>query len=323
MNEFAKKDFKEQKIPESPGFFTFSDENKILYTGITTNLKAKINTFLSRNLEDENVFKMISLTRVISYTETETFFNAFVEKKKLFNKEVPEYNRLIRPFENYVYLGIDFSKVPFFRVTQDTQSELYFLGPFKDRFFLYDFLDIMGTLFKFPVCEDENYPCQRYEGKKCSGWCLKENEEITKIIFNSYLQPDIKLINKIQKKYDEYFNELKFEKAESLKNQRKIIEKYYEIVKFLHITKEINLDFTENKKKYKIRNGILVEILENREITYFPELHLNYRDNELLTFEKDQLVERWIIYNHLKKNKLERLNEIYKRSISKINEFFS
>ncbi len=322
MIEFAKKDFKEQKIPESHGIFTFSDENKILFAGITANLKAKINTFLSRNLEDENIFKMVSLTKEVSYEETETFFNALVEKKKLFNKETPEYNRLIRLFENYVYLGIDFRKPPFVKVTQDTQSELYFLGPFKDCFFLYDFLDTMGKLFCFPVCEDENYPCQRYKLKKCSGWCLKENEEITKIILNSYMKPDDKLINEILKKHDKYFNELKFEKAETLKNQRKIIEKYYEIIKFLHITKEINLSFTENGKKYKIENGMLIEILENSKTTYFPKLDFNYRDNEMMAFEKDQLAERWIIYQHLKKNKLEQLNEIYKKSISKISEFF-
>ena len=180
----------------------------------------------------------------------------------------------------------------------------------------------MGALFKFPVCEDENYPCQRYKQKKCSGWCLKENEEITRIILNSYLKPDDKLINEILKKHDKYFNELKFEKAETLKNQRKIIEKYYEIIKFLHITKEINLIFTGNGKKYKIENGMLIEILENSKTTYFPKLDFNYRDNEMMAFEKGQLAERRIIYNHFKKNKLEQLNKIYKKSISKISEFF-
>ena len=191
--EFAKKDFKEQNIPEQSGIFTFSDVKKKLYIGKTSNLKKSLNKILSLNPENEILFKLVSLTKKVSFTEYPSLFFALIEEKKLLDKFMPEHNVLLKLHLDYVYLGIDFAIVPYFKVVENTQENLYYLGPFRDRFFLYDLLDTMGELFQFPVCEDEKYPCQRLKNKKCYGWCVKDNTEIGKVIVNSYLQVNKKL----------------------------------------------------------------------------------------------------------------------------------
>ncbi len=320
MIEFAKKDFKNQKIPESSGVFIFSDSRKNLYIGKASNLKKTLDILLTKKLENKIIFKMISLTKTISYEKTSTLFDALVKEKICLNKEIPEFNQQIIPYEDYVYLGIDFNRVPYFNITENTQSNLYYIGPFRDRFFLFDLIDTFGTVFNFPACEDENYPCIRLKEKKCFGWCVEENRKIQKIIRESYLQPNEKLLNKIKKKQEKLFDNLQFEKAEILKKQKEKILKFYDFLKLFHVTKNLNTIFSENETTYEIKNGMLLKIIKDGKQTYFPEFNIEYRDNEYLAHEKNQYAERRIIFQYLKKNKLEKINEIFKKSILKINE---
>ena len=320
MIEFAKKDFKNQKIPESSGVFIFSDSRKNLYIGKASNLKKTLDILLTKKLENKIIFKMISLTKTISYEKTSTLFDALVKEKIFINKEIPEFNQQLKPYENYVYLGIDFNRVPYFNITENTQSNLYYIGPFQDRFFIFDIIDIFGTVFGFPACKDENYPCKRLKEKKCFGWCVEENRKIQKIIRESYLQPNEKLLNKIKKKQEKLFDNLQFEKAEILKKQKEKILKFYDFLKLFHVTKNLNTIFSENETTYEIKNGMLLKIIKDGKQTYFPEFNIEYRDNEYLAHEKNQYAERRIIFQYLKKNKLEKINEIFKKSILKINE---
>jgi len=320
MFKFAKKDFKDQKIPECSGVLIFSDSRKDLYIRKASNLKKTINNFLTKNLENKIIFKMISLTRTISYEKTSSLFDALVKEKIYLNKENLEFNQQIKPFEDYVYLGIDFNRVPFFNISENTQNNLYYIGPFQDRFLIFDIIDAFGTIFGFPACEDENYPCIRLKVNKCSGWCVKENREIQEIIRESYLQPNEKGISKIKMKKEELFDNLQFEKAEILKKQKENILKYYDFLKFFHVTKSLNTIFSENKTTFEINNGMLLKVIKDDKKTYFPEFDIEYRENEYLAHEKNQYAERWIIYQHLKKNKLEKINEIFRKSIFKMKE---
>ncbi|NQV18049.1 MAG: hypothetical protein HQ534_05850 [Armatimonadetes bacterium] len=320
MTEFVKKDLKNQKIPESSGVFIFSDSHKNLFIRKASNLKKTLDILLTKKLENKVIFKMISLTKTISYKKTSTLFEALVKEKTYLNKENPEFNQQIKPYEDYVYLGIDSNRVPFFNVTENTQNNLYYIGPFQDRFFLFDLIDTFGTVFGFPACEEKNYPCIRLKVNKCSGWCVEENRKIREIIRESYLQPNETVINKIKKKQEKLFDTLQFEKAEILKKQEEIILKYYDFLEFFHVTKNVNINFSENKITFEIKNGMLLKVVKDGKQTYFPEVNIEYRDNEYLAHEKNQFTERWIIYQHLKKNKLEKINEILKKSVLKINE---
>ena len=318
MIEFAKKDFKEQNISEQSGIFIFSDVKKILYIGKTSNLKKSLNNILSLNPENKTLFKLVSLTEKVSFTEFPSLFLALVEEKKLLDKFLPEYNILLKPYLDYVYLGIDIAGVPYFRVVENTQENLYYLGPFRDRFFLYDLLDTMGELFQFPVCEDEKYPCKRLKEKKCYGWCVKDNTEIGKVIVDSYLQVNKKVTEDLKVKEEELSKDLHFIKVEQLKKQITMIEKFYDQIRFMHATKNLDVELNIKETTITINKGMISEIREDSTFFHFPEISPQYRDNELLAFDKEQLSERWIIYSHLQKNRKKYLDKIYKNSVSEM-----
>ena len=318
MMEFAKKDFKEQNIPEQSGIFTFSDAGENLYVGKTANLKKSLNNIFSLNPENEVLFKLVSLTEKVRFTEYPSLFLALVEQKKLLDKFLPEYNILLKPHLDYIYLAIDFSSVPYFKVVENTQVNLYYLGPFRDRFFLYDLLDTMGELFQFPICEDEKYPCQRLKDKKCVGWCVKDNAETGKVIVDSYLQTNKKLTVELKAKKEELSNDLQFIKIEQLKKQISMIEKFYNQIEFLHTTKNLNMELNIKETTITINKGMITAIIDGSGIYHFPIISPQYCENELLAFDKEQLSERWIIYSYLQKNRKKYLDKIYKNSVSEM-----
>jgi len=323
MIKFNKIEIDRHKIPIETGIFTFSGNNNILYVNKTADLDKSIRQLFKVAKDDKNIFQLLSQTAEISYEEHASLFTALVHQKKLENKFYPEFNSIIKPYEQYVYLGINFDEPPYIKVVEDTQQNRFYIGPFKDRFFLFDLLDAMAELFQFPLCPDEKpFPCSRYKNDKCSGWCIKEKHETYSKAILPYIISTKDLLSSKQKEYNKYFSNLQFEKAEKLKNKIQLVEKYFEYLKFINVTKNLNLEFNENGRDFIIKDGRLNGVVENGEKDEFPLVTVEFRDSEVLAFNKDQLAERWIIYKYLinKNDKiiLDRINKFYKKSQLKI-----
>ncbi len=323
MIKFYKTDINKQKIPSGTGIFTLADSKSMLYVNKTSNLEKSIRQLFKIAKDDKNIFQLVSQTYEIAYEEHTSLFSALVHQKKLESTSHTEFNSMIKPYEKYVYLGINFDEPPYIKVVEDTQQNLFYIGSFKDRFYLFDLLDAMAELFQFPLCPDEKpYPCTRYKNNKCPGWCIKEKGETYSKAILPYIIPAQDLLSSKQKNYDEYFDDLQFEKAEKLKNKIQVVEKYFEYLKFINVTKNLNLKFNEDGRDFIIKDGRLNGIIEIEKKDEFPLVTLEFRDNEVLAFNKDQLAERWIIYKHLininDKIILDRLNEFYKKSQLKI-----
>ncbi|MBT6993591.1 MAG: hypothetical protein HN952_01410, partial [Candidatus Cloacimonetes bacterium] len=86
---------------------------------------------------------------------------------------------------------------------------------------------------------------------------------------------------------------------------------------FLIVTKNINIEI--KAKSVVIQNGLIAQIKDD----FFPILNIDYRDNELLAFEKNQLAERQIIFQYLQNIYPEILQNIYEDEKRKIYEYFN
>ncbi len=323
MNKIKKRELSERKeeVPEQKGVFIFSDKEKILYVSKTSNLKKRIEFFQNNVKNNKTILQLISLTEFIEWEISPTLFAALIKEKKILNTKNPEFNYQIKPYEDYVYLGIDFYKPSYFRITENTQGEFFYLGPFRDRFFLHDLIYTMMLLFQYPACEDENYPCEFYRKKICAGFCLNDAKEINGIIQKSYLLPNKNILEEIEQKRKNLFQNLEFKKAYLVEKQGRMIKKYYRMLEFFYTTKSIEMDFSENNISCKIRKGKLVELNEDGRIQYIESADPEYRENEILAIEKTQLDEMRIIFDHLKKTYPKEIDKIYSESISTTNIF--
>jgi excinuclease UvrABC nuclease subunit len=310
-----------EMIPNLQGCFTLrNSDGKELYTSISSDMRNTIGYLFELAKEDENVFQLLSLTELIECSETETLLEALLLQKEKNTKQPSNWNQTVSYHKNYVYLGFDFYNVPFISVLEDTQKELLFVGPFQRRFFLYDVLQFLADTFHFPLCEDKNYPCRRFKEEKCNGYCLQDRKEWQTALFESYLQRNEQLENELLNKEKQYLESLQFKEAEIIKEQLKLLRKYYHYLEFFHIVKKMNFTFTSYGKKVTIASGQITELEVNGEHYFFPISQPEYRENEHFAIEKTYLDEAWIVFQYLKLQKENILEQWYRESLQALKK---
>ena len=309
MIELEKKDVNKHKIPETCGFFIFFKEEKVLHFSKSINLNATIRTLLTKNSDNENILKLNSHTKTISYQTTENIFEALLVEKKFSLHNTAEFK--FDNSANYAYLAVDFTP-PYFRLKEDTQGNSFYVGPFINRFLVLDALESFHQFFQYPACENEKYPCSKLRDASCKGWCQKENLEIYDLIIKSYLQINQKNLINLELKQNEMMENLDFIEAENIKRYSNDISKFYELIIFFLVTKELKI----NLKTCKINNGLIKQIDGNN----FSLPEIKYRNNEMMAFNKNEFAERWIIFKQLKNEKT--INKIYKKNLLKMKSYF-
>jgi len=308
-----------RKLPRKTGVLQFLDNDKVLYITITGNIRRKYE-ILSKSA-DKYGFQMLSLTDMITYQTYESLFESFLKYKEILSYHHPEYNRLLADYSEYIYLSISFDNPPYFKISDQTIENHLYLGPFRNRFFPHDFLDIMNDLYKYPICESETYPCDLLKFNKCSGLCLSEKKELVEVIIHNYILVNDDKIKELKLKINAKENDIKFKEADEYKQKLKIVEKFYDHLYFLHITKQ--LDIENDAEGIIIKNGLLTKCSREEIKIDLPDTEMTYRDNEFLAFNKNEYQERRIIYDHFKVKYPKLLKRIYLKSYSRLFELLS
>lgn len=320
MEKIEKSNFigNKKQLPEKTGIFYFSKKNRILYIGYTSNLQRAVSTYFTENPEDKNIIQLISLTDEINYRIEDDLFSAFVSAKILIDQKNPEFNHYIQNHKDFVYLGIDFHNPPFFKIMEDTQDDLYYLGAFESRFMLLDFIESLNKIAKLPNCSSEEFPCELLKFDECDGYCLKDNPEKVEMIFNYYLFPNGDLEKRLEDEQEKLMDNLEFLKAELIKKQLSIIKKYYQRLKFLITTKDLNCLIEDEKYKFQIESGLIRKISGSDMQVEFHVEKVDFRANEILAIEKKYLAEAWFVYKKVNDLKPELVNKLYQENKEKL-----
>lgn len=317
MTKFNIEDLKQGKIdiPEENGFYVFRKGEAVVYAGKSANLQQTINQLLAVTEKPHSEVQETSDS--ISWEVMENMFQALMTEKN-FSQKNPDYQPPFRVHDIYKYMGIDFNKVPYFKFEDATLENRYYLGPFPSRFFLFDFLDSMMMQFHFPFCESDSYPCEKMNSKMCKGYCLEDNPALAEILKNNYLRIPQKNLSKLNKEASALSDNLEFEKAAEIEDRLVILNKFYDYLKFLHVTKKLELEYEENGVKYIFQKGVLAKVITKDQELVYPVPEMEYRNLEHLAIDKSELAERRIIYNFLKDKFPAQMDEWYQQSCTNL-----
>ena len=265
------------KIPASTGLFVYWKEEKPLFVHKSTNLQNSIKNYCEKETENQDILYLRKNFDKLTWIETKNLFEALIAEKEL-QKNNP-YQNVFNPYKDYVYLSINLEAAPHFKISDDTNSNNLFIGPFRKRFFLLDVFSSFAKVCNLPEIEENS----------------TENSLETKKLINQFvLKIHPNLINDLNRRMEKALKDLEFALHDEIKIYQNFLKKYYEYLDFFYQTKNINLNFEYKNKTYFIKNGNF----ENEE--NFSE----YRENELLAINKEEFDQRIIIYQHLKENKL-------------------
>ena len=156
-----KEDLQKLKLPDTPGVYFFIGPSKeILYIGKATSLRNRIRSYFTTDINEkrsELIAKMVSESRKVEWTVTDSTLEALILETNLIRTHKPTYNTRSKDDKSYNHLIItneDWPRVLVVRgkdlVEKFNEEEiLYQFGPFTSGVLFKEALKIIRKLFKF------------------------------------------------------------------------------------------------------------------------------------------------------------------------------
>ncbi|MDP8231769.1 MAG: hypothetical protein P9L91_03770 [Candidatus Zophobacter franzmannii] len=300
MNEILlSKDPKQDidKLPEKPGVFYFSNELQPLFVSLASNLKGRIAFYLDSMKEDDRFIALRDTATKLYWEEATNNLTALIWHKKLVKKLEPLLQPQVKPYEDYCYLAIDFEGDKKIQIKENTQGNLFYIGPFRDRFFVADLVETFKNLLQ-----------------------IKDDKQFSNnLLIETFLRSGNTFLAILEKRREDLFKEIKFQDSESMKAQIDVVAKFYQYMIFYYTARYINTTIDIDESKITIKNGFIEKIEGKGKIEEFRATDTSeYRENEFLALDKGDLDELWIVFFELVSSKKEIITSIYQENIRKV-----
>ena len=251
------------KLPKTPGVYTFKKGGKILYIGKAANIRERVKNHFHPVKYREAVIlpkaKLFNRVKQIGYLKTNSEIEALILEANLIKKYQPKYNVIWRDDKNYFFVGVTKEEFPKIFIThqpkiQNTKYKIQntrYIGPFVDGKSLKKTLEVLRKIFPYRTCKKlPRHPCLWHHLNRCPAPCLlksplgKQLDRFTKSInwgkaYRRNIQNLIKILQ--GKKTQAIINlrkEMKrasklqdFEKAAKIRDQIEALEKILANVK--------------------------------------------------------------------------------------------
>lgn len=231
------------QLPSSPGIYQyFNEEGEIIYVGKAKNLKRRVTSYFQKEHQSAKTIHLVENIADIKYIVVGSEQDAFLLENNLIKKYQPKYNILLKDGKSYPSICITKEEYPrVFKTRKIVPSIGTYYGPFTYGNTVDLVLELIHQLYPIRTCtlsltdkniSDGKYKvCLKYHIHKCCGICegytSKEQyenyiDEIRKII-----QGDAHEISKrIYNEMKGYAEQMEFEKAQQLKEQFELIERF-------------------------------------------------------------------------------------------------
>ena len=211
-----------KSLPELPGVYQFYDDDKIIYIGKAKNLKKRVSSYFTKNHESKKTKLLVKSIRKIEKIIVDTEMDALLLENNLIKKYQPKYNILLKDDKSYPWICIVAEPVPdifYTRKVEKRRGEYY--GPFTN---------VYSARFLIKLIKDI-YPFLNHE---LNHLIKKETEESIKIKFSENIKSIRNLIKgHFKKSIDElkdkmkfFSKNLKYEKAQEIKEKLEILYNY-------------------------------------------------------------------------------------------------
>lgn len=321
MSIISKNKFKKVKmiekilknLPQSPWIYKFFDKSeKIIYIWKSVNLKSRVSSYF--NWKSKLNFakkKMVSQIKNIEYILTNNEKESLILETTLIKEFSPKYNVLMKDDKNHIYLKITKEEIPRIIKTRIKTASGEYFWPYISTNNTNKILKLTKRVFWHRSCNlnfktinnkleiiwnfrKKSLPCMDYYIWTCAWPCLLENSKISlyKEKFDKLRDfmkwNHSKIIDDLKGKMAEKARDLKFEEAQTLKEDIIAIEglSQWQIVRDVVVN---NADIINIIEKYW---SFFIWVSKVRESKFV--WHQNYQIQNKLEEEKKEILEYFI-----------------------------
>lgn len=231
-----------RKIPNNTGVYIFYKDNKVLYVGKSVNIKKRVQSYFSKNINDTKISLLKKRANRIKYIKTLNEFDALLLEAKLIQKNKPPFNSRWRDDKRPLYIKITKEEFPKVTLTRyESQDLAYFYGPFLSSKIAKNILASLRTIFPFCSQKNNKQVCFYHHLNLCNpcpAQIIKFKDKQLIKQKKRYLQNIKSLKNVLDGKSRATFEKLrkkmyklaKYERFDEAARTKQIIDKLYEVI---------------------------------------------------------------------------------------------
>lgn len=229
-------------LPAKPGCYLMKNaEGKIIYVGKAISLKNRVRSYFHADSGHDNktrrlVREIVDLEWIVVGSELE----ALILEMNLIKRHRPKYNVRLKDDKRYPYIKVHlqdaFPKVTVTR--QMFEDGARYFGPYTSAWALYQTLDVLRKVFPYLTCDREitgqdKRACLYFDIKLCIGPCIGAVDQAAYRQMISDLMEFLSghsepIMDRVQVEMEKAAEELRFEKAASLRDQLKAMHSIVE-----------------------------------------------------------------------------------------------
>lgn len=266
-----------KNLPKTPGVYIMKNfRGFFLYIGKAINIQKRVSSYFKGDHTDPRILKLISEVSTIETILTDNATEALLLENNLIKKHQPKYNIKLKDNKGYHYLKITNDDFPILLKThRKLNDKAIYYGPYVSGKALKQTLKIIKDHFKLRRCKNMNKnSCLYYHINVCNGPCIdavnkKKYADCIKQV-RYFLEGNYnELIKSLNKKMSIASNELRYEDANSCKQQLEAIKSIQEKqkIEFLNKMKDYDCFVLVNTydkyllQVFRVKKGCLVQNL--------------------------------------------------------------
>jgi excinuclease ABC subunit C len=232
-----------QSIPHQPGCYKYYNAaGELLYVGKAKDLRKRVSSYFNKTVDNYKTRRLVSLIANVEYTVTNTEHDAFLLENSLIKHYQPKFNIELKDDKTYPYVVIKNEHFPrVFLTRRVIRDGSEYLGPFTSVWRVKELIALIKQNIPLRTCNLNLSPhnvakgkykvCLEYHLGNCKGPCegLQTQDDYSENI--QHIRHILKgntgeVIKSLKQQMTELAMEMKFEKAEIIRQKIEAIQDY-------------------------------------------------------------------------------------------------
>lgn len=230
-------------LPDTPGVYTYYDAGgTVIYVGKAKNLKRRVSSYFNRVHDCLRTNLLVRAIADMSYIVVPTEQDALNLENSMIKEYQPRYNVLLKDDKSYPWIVVTNETYPrVFLTRQHIRDGSKYYGPYTNTAVARTVLDLIRELYPIRTCRLPITPeyiakgkgrlCLQYHIKKCKGCCTGEIDAATYAGYIERVKQILRgetqeLMIYLRSEMERLSAELRFEEAQELKENYRLLENY-------------------------------------------------------------------------------------------------
>ncbi|MDE6268380.1 MAG: excinuclease ABC subunit UvrC [Muribaculaceae bacterium] len=220
----------------------FDAEGTVIYVGKAKNLKRRVSSYFNRTHDRLRTNLLVRAIADMKYIVVPTEQDALNLESSMIKEYQPRYNVLLKDDKSYPWICVTNELYPrVFMTHNKLKNGAKYFGPYTNTAVARTVIGLLGELFPIRTCRVPITPesvargkgrlCLEYHMKRCKGCCrgMISPEEYRTYVdrIMQILRGDTQqLMDYLRSEMERLSEQLRFEEAQELKEQYKLVERY-------------------------------------------------------------------------------------------------